>query len=1163
MDKVLYTVAAAVFTVASIVKSDDVMGCGGFIRSSVKINYSRVEVKLLTRQGSHKYQTEGAPNNGYYLIPLYDRGDYTLKVDPPPGWVFEPPSVDLHIDGTTDPCSTAKDIDFVFKGFSVVGKVVSAGAEEGPAGVTVELQDAQGRTLQKTQSGPGGGYSFARILPGEYSLLASHPAWTLGRAKTSVKVTDDNGSPAEHLVVAGYDVRGEVFGEGDPIRGVHFVLASEEKEGEGKALEGCEAVVPRGFALPSGLRFVCQVTSGEDGQFVFPAVPPGSYRLLPFYKAQRIEFDIAPRHASFSVKHAGHRFPKKFQVQGFSVSGKVRVSAGGPGVAQAEVFLGSSRVATTDATGTFHLENMKAGQYVIHVKAPGMTFDPFPVRVSPNTPELPAVLASQFEVCGSIEEGAGRRIVVEGKDQPSTVVADSAGRFCTSLRTGKYVLRPFVSREEEASGLRFVPSEMPLEVPPTPGRGAAVPEPAFTRFRAEVRGRVSCIGGECGSGLRVSLRASSGDKEAGAETLSAEVQPDGSFHFSGLVVGKYRLWVDRPEWCWEHDRSGGRLHAVDAAVSSVTLRQTGFRATVVSSHATRVEALHAEDGALNLEVPAGSSHHCLPKRGVYAVRPVGCHEFREKDLRFDTSRPAPITLTVARHSVGGVVIAEENITDLTLTATVAGSAPVRVVPSAPVKHAGDKFLYRFSMMLAPGASVELVPRSGRLLFSPPMLRVAAGDDCADEAAHFEGRIGLFVDGRVNPPLGGVRVVVRDLAGRQPEVETESDAAGRFLVGPLDSESKYDVQATKEGYVLRPLDKLGHFEAFKYAEVRVSVTGGGGSDRQQPLAGVLVSLSGAADYRNHSRTREDGRLRFPDLSPGNYFLRPMMKEYRFSPASKMLTIGEGATVDVDITGERVAFSCLGWTTSVTGEAEPGVSLEALGAGACAGHQEEAVSDQEGRFRLRGLLPNCAYRLQLKPNANPHIERAEPPLRHLSVVNSDLTDVRVIVFRYFNQMDITGRVVTDAKHLPNLKVRVTADDAPEQTLHTIPLGPNGFFLLPPMTRDGRTYCLQLDGGGSSGGTCFRANTSHRHVTLRHAPELPTHHEHEVVARSSLLALPVTLAVLVACYYSSRLLTLSADLVQTLRGLLRQFGGGRNGEGASGSPQDARRKAKARRT
>ncbi|KAK8772024.1 hypothetical protein V5799_024733 [Amblyomma americanum] len=737
------------------------------------------------------------------------------------------------------------------------------------------------------------------------------------------------------------------------------------------------------------------------------------------------------------------------------------------------------------------------------------------------------MVVSQFEVCGTIE-GAARRIVIEGAQAPLAIVSDSSGKFCVSLRAGRYVLRPFVSKEEE--GLRFVPSELALDVP-------ANRAPAFTRFRAEIQGTVSCLR-ECGSGLRVSLRIASSPEE------TAEVQPDGSFRFAGLAVGLYWLWVDCPDWCWEHE--GGMAHTVDVAVSNVTLRQVGFRASVVSSHATHLEAVHTDGTSLNLDVLAGSSQHCLPNPGVYTLRPVGCHEFREKELHFDTSRPGTIVLSVARHSIGGVVIADENVTDLVVTATISGEPAVQVVPQAPTKHGGGRFLYRFSLMLAPGAAAELVPRSGRLLFSPPALPVVGGDDCAEEVAYFEGRIGLFVDGRVSPPLRGVQVVVRDLAGRQPQVTTQSDAAGRFLVGPLDSESKYDVQASKEGYVLRPLDKLGHFEAFKYAEVRVSVSAAG-----QPLAGVLVSLSGAADYRNHSRTQRDGRIRFPDLSPGNYFLRPMMKEYRFTPPSRMLTIGEGATVELAVTGERVAFSCLGWVSSVTGEAEPGVSLEVLGEGRCQGHQEEALSDSQGAFRLRGLLPNCTYQLQLKAPGGPttHVERAEPPRQQLDVTNSDLTDMRVIVFRHFNQLDVTGQVITDAKHLPGLKVRLVSEEAPEQVLHTVSPGPGGFFVLPTMTRDGRAYCLQLDGAG---GPCFRANASHRHVTLRHAPPLPqAHADQEALARPSLLALPVAAAVLLAGYHASRLLGLATDAATMLRALLR--GGG----------AEARRRAKARRT
>ena len=35
----------------------------------------------LTLQGNLKYETESAPNNGYYFIPLYDKGEYILKVN--------------------------------------------------------------------------------------------------------------------------------------------------------------------------------------------------------------------------------------------------------------------------------------------------------------------------------------------------------------------------------------------------------------------------------------------------------------------------------------------------------------------------------------------------------------------------------------------------------------------------------------------------------------------------------------------------------------------------------------------------------------------------------------------------------------------------------------------------------------------------------------------------------------------------------------------------------------------------------------------------------------------------------------------------------------------------------------------------------------------------
>jgi hypothetical protein len=46
-----------------------------------------------------------------------------FQIEPPAGWSFEPKEVILNVDGTTDLCSQGKDINFIFKGFSITGKV--------------------------------------------------------------------------------------------------------------------------------------------------------------------------------------------------------------------------------------------------------------------------------------------------------------------------------------------------------------------------------------------------------------------------------------------------------------------------------------------------------------------------------------------------------------------------------------------------------------------------------------------------------------------------------------------------------------------------------------------------------------------------------------------------------------------------------------------------------------------------------------------------------------------------------------------------------------------------------------------------------------------------------------------------------------------------------
>lgn len=138
---------------------ESVLGCGGFIQSARAIDFSRINVRLLTKQGALKYETDCAPNNGYYFVPVYERGEYRLQVVPPLGWQFNPPEVLVDIDGSTDDCSRQQDINFVFAGFGVVGRVVVKGADgavnPGPASVKIELLSAAAAVVAGGRDGRG------------------------------------------------------------------------------------------------------------------------------------------------------------------------------------------------------------------------------------------------------------------------------------------------------------------------------------------------------------------------------------------------------------------------------------------------------------------------------------------------------------------------------------------------------------------------------------------------------------------------------------------------------------------------------------------------------------------------------------------------------------------------------------------------------------------------------------------------------------------------------------------------------------------------------------------------------------------------------------------------------------------------------------------------
>uniref|UniRef100_A0A671LL93 Nodal modulator 1-like n=1 Tax=Sinocyclocheilus anshuiensis TaxID=1608454 RepID=A0A671LL93_9TELE len=1106
--------------------TDDILvGCGGFVKSDVEINYSVVEIKLYTKQGSLKYQTDCAPINGYFMIPLYDKGDFVIKIEPPSGWSFEPTAVELHVDGITDICTKEQDINFVFTGFSVLGTVLSKGHLLGPAGVEVSLRKAgEDDVLQSVLTQAGGQYAFLKVLPGSYDITASHASWTMEQSSTTVVVSNENAPAAVPLVVKGYDVSGEVQSDSEPMKGVSFLLYSASVTQE-----------------------------------------------VPYYRGERITFDVAPSRMDFKVEHSSLTLEPIFRVMGFSVMGRVLNSPNGEGVADAVVTLNNLMKVETKEDGSFRLENMTTGTYTINTHKELMFFEPITVKIAPSTPQLPDIITAGFSMCGhisvtrlpeTVKQLGHYKVTLSTQRQDQgffrTVESDSHGAFCFQVKPGDYSVQVTLPESDVKAGLTLQPYSLDISLVDRP-----ITDLLFTQFIASVSGSVSCLVA-CGD-LTVTLQPVSRQGERQNLQLSGSSETL-SFTFNNVLPGKYKVSITQEEWCWK--QKSVEIDVLDSYVEGVEFRQTGYLLRCSLSHAITLEFFQDGSSPENVGIynlSKGVNRFCLSKPGLYKVTPRSCHQFEQDYYTYNTSAPSILTLTAVRHHMTGLITTDKML-DVTVTIKSSiESEPALVLGplrsneeqrreqqlleiadrkkereergdenSPPVEEKPDElhepFHYEFSYWARAGERITVTPSSKEFLFYPPEVAATiTGENCPGQMVEIAGRAGLFLMGQVSPTLEDVEISIKKRGATTPLITVLTDETGTYSVGPLHSDSLYDISASKEGFVLTPVEgNTGDFKAFALAGVTFEIKAEDGV----PLSGVLLSLSGA-NFRSNMLTQDTGLLTFNNLSPGQYYFKPMMKEFRFEPSAQMITVEEGQVLHITITGFKTAYSCYGTVQSIGGDAEQGVAVEAVGQGECGMYSEDTVTDEEGRFRLRGLRPGCNYNIQLRGEGNDHIERALPPHKTIKVGNTDIEGINIIAFRQINQFDLSGNVITSSEHLPTLWVKLCKSDNLDNPIQSVSLGQSMFFHFAPL------YVLILHTSLSQSQydfklpqVSFTSSGYHKHVTLTFNPKrkIPD----QDVAQGSFIALPLTLLLLLAVYNHERVIPLLLQLVSQIQGV-----------------------------
>lgn len=407
---------------------------------------------------------------------------------------------------------------------------------------------------------------------------------------------------------------------------------------------------------------------------------------------------------------------------------------------------------------------------------------------------------------------------------------------------------------------------------------------------------------------------------------------------------------------------------------------------------------------------------------------------------------------------------------------------------------------------------------------------------------FTAAKGLIINGKITPPIADVKITLS--FPQNPELaslEVVTTANGHFKFGPLNGQLAVELDAYKESYVFSEYDgSRNEFKAQKLCEIIAVVK----DEQGVKLSGVLLSLSGSESYRKNLVTDENGTIKFHSLSPSQYYLRPMMKEYRFEPASKIIDIKDGDTVRVELNGKRVSFSVFGSVNTLNGEPFADVIVEALSEDRCGQHQEEATTETSGQYRIRGLQPGCEYTIRVRNDDETAVlvDRTIPGEYKVTVNKDDVHNIDIVAISPISYVDVIARInAASNDHYKTLRVQLYKKDAGptdnpiysqrvESPLNVKSrVNPGIMVFFPRIPFDGKTYAVELTTTLSDKNykytlplRTFQANRSTVYLELDFTPEIRLNEGD--INQNSISAL-ILLALVIIAFFKQ---DLAADLL-----------------------------------
>jgi hypothetical protein len=941
---------------------DEIQICGGFIEIDLsenpnlksEIDLSSIVVSSYTTDMITKEHTNVA-QSGYYFLPVYEKESLMVKVSGPNGMIFEPDQYIFNVSEDTSISDYCKDDNnYKFTGYTVEGQLSTFGTIEGPEGVEISLfkyADSQKTSKTKIQDAltyEKGDFKFNPVYPGNYLLKPTNqkdedkfdPNYK--ELNFEVKVNKLN-YLERALIIRGYSVSGQIFSDNQPEENVLALIYSFNSTLTSAYECQFKFDFERKDTEYKGLKPFCAVKTDNTGSFTFMNIPYGQFLIRPFYKEELVSFDIYPQETAVEVMHKSQIIETPFIVKSLSIKGKV-INSNGNGISGVTIKVDGIDKTVTDKSGFYTLNNIVSGNYDLEAHTDDMFFDPIQnLKISTSIKSLPNFVVKDYKLCGKIHietsdsiSTVKRAVLLKEKETNTErrTVTDIHGKYCFVVKPSVYHIQPLLSQEEKDAELHLTPESIDIEIVDEPKLNVN-----FYQSKVEISGSITCLK-ECQPDMKVfltSLKKSERVISVNIEPIISNNNKMFSFTFSNILSGQYKLSIQKFEWCWDQEES--IIKVQNEKISNLKFNQVGYSLFYNTQYDIKIDWINIKEnknkGANVLKKT--ESKICLPMQGEYNIYPKSCHKFEKEFYVYNTEKKERLELVPREFLVNGSIginnkihssLSKEDINQLKLKVSVEEikANSLSLYKSIDnIKTSENNILFHFytkpktNLLISPEIILEnsdaklsknLIEKLPNLLFFPKFKQIRIEESCSEnyENLKFEMRSGLIIYGSISPAMEGVRISALNKETGELVSSTESLESGKYKIGPLYTEFEYDIKAVKEGYKIWATEEnMNVFKAEKLSFLRVKIV----DTNDKPLSSVFLSLSSSnRGFKINNNTNADGYFDFLELYSGEYYIKPLFKEYKFEPSQKAVSIKGGEHIHETIVAHRVAFSIFG-------------------------------------------------------------------------------------------------------------------------------------------------------------------------------------------------------------------------------------------------------------